>query len=443
MTENTIAEKGSHSKSSKAGLEILTAELELALKWNRPSILFAVHDSQKGRNEAQQALEKKIIITGAKVERIQVESENPDVIRVMGEMPNVKGIVFYVSGIENADRTSEGKVYRALNIRRELLVEKCICVVFWVNEFEMASLPRFAPDFWSFRHRVVEFAPKRGSKKQIIPAGLFLWEDQTAWMETGVIKDKIAYCKETLSRFPMEVGMASSQIETVLQLVQLNWLLNNLINFSHYLNIGFSLLEKYPMPKYQAWLLNADGIKLFEEGKKTDASTKFTRALSYDTDNSAILMNIGITAHGLGKNGESLHIGDQAIKKDPDNFRLLYSMGYLLLSMSKIGASIKTISKTMEIDPNNKDAHYLLATCYLKSDRTAECKEEISVVEKNFPPQNAVELARIGFLSNKTDETLGQLKHSVERGEISRHHVQRDPILSFFINPKELSFLSN
>lgn len=441
--ENHVAEKGSHSKSSKAGLEILTEELELALKWGRPSILFAVHDSQKGRTDTQRSLEKEIINKGARVEQLQIDSESPDVIRVMEEMPNSKGVVFYVSGIENADQGSDGKVYRALNIRRELLVEKCICVVFWVNELEMASLPRFAPDFWAFRHRVVEFAPKRGSKKQSIPAGLFLWEKQIAWMEMNVIKDKIAYYKEALSQLPMEAGAAASQIEIVLQLIQLNWLANDLLSFSKYLKVGISLLEKYPIPRYQAWLLNADGIELFEEGKKEDANTKFTRALSYDPDNSAILMNLGITAHGMGKNGKSLHTGEQAIKKDPDNFHLLYSMGYLLLSMGKLEASTKAISKAMEINPSDKDIHYLLATCYLKSERHAECKEELSAAETVLSPQNAIDHARISFLSNRTDETFGQLKHSIQKGEISKHHIQRDPILSFFINPKELSFLSN
>jgi|GEM_PF-2366294 len=443
LTENHIADKGFHSKSSKSGLEILMGELELALKWNRPSILFAVHDSQKGRKETQRSLEKLLINKGVRVEQIQIESETPDIIRVMGEKPNSGGVVFYVSGIENADRAAEGKVYRALNISRELLVEKCICVVFWVNEIEMTNLPRFAPDFWAFRHRVVEFAPKRGSKKQSIPAGLFLWEEQTVWMEMNVIKDKITYCKKALSLLPEEAGAAASKIEIVLQLVQLNWLLNDLISFSEYLNIGISLLEKYPIPRYQAWLLNVNGIGLFEEGNKEDASTKFTRALGYDPDNSIILMNLGIAAHGLGKNRESLRTGDRAIKKDPKNFRLLYSMSYLLLSMGKLEDSIKAISKAMEINPNDKDTHYLLATCYLKSENPAKCEEELSATEKNFPPQSIIDHARIGLLSNRTGEAYGQLKYSIQKSEISKRHVQRDPILSFFIDSEELSFLSN
>ncbi|MEJ5223779.1 MAG: tetratricopeptide repeat protein [Anaerolineales bacterium] len=47
--------------------------------------------------------------------------------------------------------------YKPLNIRREILVESRIRAIFWLTEREAIDLARQAPDFWAFRHRVVDF----------------------------------------------------------------------------------------------------------------------------------------------------------------------------------------------------------------------------------------------------------------------------------------------
>jgi hypothetical protein len=126
QTEDHVIHKRSHSKAFKEGIGILADEIELALQWNRPSILLAVHNSKTGRIDAQRSLEREIIKRDKQVAYVNIESTKPDVIRTMSETPNSMDMVFFVSGIEKADQESDGKVYRALNIRRELLVEKHI-----------------------------------------------------------------------------------------------------------------------------------------------------------------------------------------------------------------------------------------------------------------------------------------------------------------------------
>ena len=437
QTEDHVIHKRSHSKAFKEGLGILTEEIELASQWNRPSILLAVHNSKTGRIDAQRSLEREIVKRDRRVAHINIESANPDVIRVMSETPNSGEMVFFVSGIENADQASDGKVYRALNIRRELLVERRICVVFWLNESEAASLPRLAPDFWAFRHRVVEFAPKHGTKKQSIPVGLLLWEEQIPWMEEYAQKNKLAYYEEFLMQLPTEENAAAAHIETIIKLAHTSWLLNDLKKFSGYLKDGIDLLEKYPISQYQAWMLNAKGIGLYEEGNKEDASIHFTHALSYDSDNSAIMMNVSIAAHGLGKNRDAILTGKRAVKKDRGNFHLWRVLGYLFLSMGKIEDAIEAMIKAQDINPHNMDTHYSLAVCYYKNDQSAECAKELLKVEKNSPPQNAIQHACVGILSGKTGEALAQLKRSVEMGEVGKHHILRDPNLHFLLNSHE------
>ena len=437
QTEDPINRKSSHSKSSKEGLGILTEEIELALLWNRPSILIAIHNSKTGQIDTQHSLEREIIKKGKKVEYINIESTNPDVIRIMSEASNSSHTVFFVSGIENADIATNGKVYRALNLGRELLVEKHIWVVFWLSELEAANLPRLAPDFWAFRHRAVEFAPKHGTKKQSIPVGLFLWEEQIPCMGKNAQKEKLEYYAELLSQLPEETGSISTRIETTLRLLHYSWLLNDLKKANRYFEEGTDLIKKYPIPQYQAWLLNAKGIELYEEGNKEDASALFMQALSHDPDNSAITMNTCLAAYGLGKNKFAIVTGSQTVKKNPTNFHLWHILGYLYLSMGKIEDAIEAMTKAQAINPGNMDINHSLAVCYFKNEQHAKCINELSKAEQISPPQNAIQLACIGILNGNNENVLLQLKLSLENGTIENHQIMRDPNLHFLINPFE------
>jgi hypothetical protein len=75
--------------------------------------------------------------------------------------------VFFVTGIGRNDEPERRDIYRALNFHREMLVENRVILVLWLAAAEAAELPYLAPDFWAFRHRVVEFAPDRGGTKRV------------------------------------------------------------------------------------------------------------------------------------------------------------------------------------------------------------------------------------------------------------------------------------
>ena len=162
----TATNKGFYSKASKVGMEILKDEIQLAFKWQRPSILLAIQKSKLDLLKNQLALEQEIIKTNKVVKWLNVDKNEPDIINIMCGTPDHSGVVFFVSGIGHTNNKDNIKIYNALNLHRELLVEQNIRVVFWLTDLEAAKLPYYAPDFWAFRHRVIEFAPGRGAKKK-------------------------------------------------------------------------------------------------------------------------------------------------------------------------------------------------------------------------------------------------------------------------------------
>jgi tetratricopeptide (TPR) repeat protein len=136
---------------------MLFEELALAVKWHRPSILLAVYASELVCTEAQLMLEKKLAELGQSVSRLTVNAERSDIPMFLSKYPERYKTIFFITGLKLETKQGGYHAYRALNIRRELLVDYRIRVVFWVTEQEAADLPVHAPDFWAFRHRVIEF----------------------------------------------------------------------------------------------------------------------------------------------------------------------------------------------------------------------------------------------------------------------------------------------
>jgi tetratricopeptide (TPR) repeat protein len=426
--------RASHSKALKEGIETLKDELQLAFQWHRPSILLAVHNSKTGQLEAQKILEQEIIKTHKKVRHIKVGDQSPDVIGIMSNILNTDDTVFFVSGFESADGLFDGNVYKALNVRRELLVERLIRAVFWLTELEAANLPRLTPDFWAFRHRVVEFAPKRGKRNNPIPAGLFLWKDQISWADQNTQRNNLIDYQKILADIPNEESAITIRLETLLKLIHYSWLLNDPTQFSHYLNEASDLSENYTLPKLQAWILNAKAINLYEAGDKKNANLLFIQAMEHDPGNIALVMNTSIASHALGKNRDAIAIGKKATKANKNSPIPWRVLGYLYLSMGKMEDAISAMKQALVIDPVNIDTHYSLAVCYYKNGQLGNCADEILQTEKISSRQNVFQQAYASIMTGRINEVRIHIKQSLERGETTKQQILRDPNLQILLN---------
>jgi tetratricopeptide (TPR) repeat protein len=80
-----------------------------------------------------------------------------DVPIILRDFPAREETVFFVSGLQWGGGRGYSNAYRALNLHREYLVETKIRSVFWITQAESKQMTRHAPDFWAFRHKVVDF----------------------------------------------------------------------------------------------------------------------------------------------------------------------------------------------------------------------------------------------------------------------------------------------
>src|SRR3990172_12130228 len=82
------ASTGFYSKAFKEGIASLMDEIQLAFQWSRPSILVAVHKGSAGQEKARSKLKQEIEATGRKVQSIEADKGNLNVIQTILKSPN-------------------------------------------------------------------------------------------------------------------------------------------------------------------------------------------------------------------------------------------------------------------------------------------------------------------------------------------------------------------
>lgn len=141
---------------NKEKIEILFSEIQQALRWNRPSILVVVCSSAIARKAGQDLLASFLEKEGNQVVDYVVSEATYDIPLILSRHPERQKSVFFVTRLNRGGGNSNRNAFRALNMRRELLVDYPTRVVFWLTKSEAKSLALLSPDFWAFRHASLE-----------------------------------------------------------------------------------------------------------------------------------------------------------------------------------------------------------------------------------------------------------------------------------------------
>jgi tetratricopeptide (TPR) repeat protein len=138
-------------------VHLMIDELSLAIQWNSACILLAVYRSEITRNELEQTIRLFFEQSKQSAQDLMVTKAEYDIPLMLRNYPLRESTIFFVHGLQWGGGRGYSNAYRALNLHREYLVEAKIRCVFWVTPSELTNLTRYAPDFWAFRHKVVNF----------------------------------------------------------------------------------------------------------------------------------------------------------------------------------------------------------------------------------------------------------------------------------------------
>ncbi len=138
-------------------VDLLFEELSFAIQWQRPSILLVPFGSKYLRKTVELSLEKRLAKIGQRVVQFRVDERHFDIPLLLSQRTDRESSVYSVTGLFQGGGKESSNAYRALNMRREYFVDYFIRVIIWLTKGEAIELSHHAPDFWAFRHRVVEF----------------------------------------------------------------------------------------------------------------------------------------------------------------------------------------------------------------------------------------------------------------------------------------------
>jgi len=423
-----------HSKGVSEGLSALLDELQLAIKWHRPSILLAVHKSKSGQIKAEDALKNELSKFAQKVICFQVNNKQSDVIRFILDTQNFEDVVFFITDIDHGAGVDGNDAYRALNLYRETLVEKRVRVVFWLTEKEASNLPRFAPDFWAFRHRVIEFASSRASKNVPLPSGVLIWHNEDTLSGVDTLDDRVHFYVQLLANLPIEDGSLTMRIESLYKLALCYWKKGDNEKSKTTLRFGLDLGHRLQASNTDIKFLNGLAILNYEARNFDEALRIYKKALELNIKDSSLLINLGVTYHALNQNRKAISIGIKAVNIDPKNSRLWSNLGYLYFSMKKFDDAIFSIEKAIEINPKVLDYRFTLAIFFGKTGQLDKLKQQIRIARNITQDYGLYQRVCEEAINGNKKEATKLLDLAIDQRKLTRILVGRDPNLNLILD---------
>ncbi len=380
-------------------IDILFHELELAAKWQCPSLLLAIYSSEFVHGDAEVALENRLLGLGQKAHHIIVKSQDDaDIPLLISELPDLKNGVVFVEGLRWGGGQAGYEAYRSLNKHREFFIENQIRVVFWLTETEAIHLAHFAPDYWTFRHRVIEFvdSPRTEQISSLVPESACQSMDDVA----GSAEDldaKITLRAALLTDLPEGDESTAARANLLLTLGILHWRRGDYDQAAQFLNTALELAAKLQDNHFEALCFNATALVETALGKMEAAIRSYQHALELAPSQVSPWNNMGNLHYKLGQYEEALTAFQKAVEQTPSD---RISWGGLANSYYKLGRhedAIFAFQKNLELNPTDAHSWSALAEMYAAE---GQPDEALAAYQKalEIDPGNARLLNEIGSL---------------------------------------------
>jgi tetratricopeptide (TPR) repeat protein len=430
--------KPRHGRSFGENIDILFNEIVLAAQWGRPSLLLAVNKSTLGQRKAEQALEARLKEQGMETARIVVNDQRFDVADLIlqrGPKP-----VYFVSNLDWGGGGDGSRAYHGLNLKRELFVENRIRAVFWLTRTEAANLARHAPDFWAFRHRVVEFMSPRGSAGIRLPAGVLLWDQQTAIEIFDSPQAAIRARQELLDKLPDNPESLSARVELRYSIAYLLWALGDLSGASESLTAGLELANDHDLQELRSRLLNGLGILRYEAGELAEALNQFRYGLRLWPSSTSLLVNHAAASCMAGRKQEAMQTGHKLLAAGPPQAEGLQRLGYVEAALGRADEAIRTVQKSIEAAPTVWRYHATLAVLYTTVDRLDETRRQLQEARRIAGPNGTwyLDILQAAVVGEK-DEPYEMLRSAVQAKHLTPVDIRRDPNLAILLDEGRLT----
>ncbi len=404
-------EKRQESESFDERIEILARELELAIKWQRPSLLLVVYSSEFVRADAETALENCLIDLGQKTVRVRIKNhESGDLLSLLREFHEPGNAVFFIDGLRWGQGQAPG-IYTTLNLQREFFVERKVRAIFWLTQKEATDLAHFAPDFWAYRHRVIEFieSPK--------PAQVLQGALESAWQGIGEYADefedtdaKISLREALLTELPSGDETVSTRANLFLTLGILNWRKGDYEKADELLKEALKIAaSKIQDNWFEAECYNAIALVKTGMDRIDEAIDAYKQAIRLAPAQIFAWNNLGNLCARIGRNDEAIVAFQKAIDTNPDDPIGWNGLGNVYQKIGYIDDAIAAYRRSIQASPSFAQPWCGLGEVYAGTNRDEDAlKAYLKAIElsKNY----VLPWIRLGALFTKQEKYREAIK---------------------------------
>jgi tetratricopeptide (TPR) repeat protein len=311
-------------------IDLLFEELSFAFERQRPSILLAFYEFEPVRERAEWALAKRLAENGQPLVLFTADAGHFDIPLLLSQRPEKDRSVFSVSRLSRGGGKENANAYRALNIRREYFVDYAIRVVIWLDRNEAMALSRHAPDFWAFRHRVVEFNDTPEPELPEMSAGAWCEPAQGFPLLSKNLDEQISLHQARLGNLPEQADSRKRRMELLFTLAGL-----------------FYAKKAYDQ-----------SIPCLQQGRRIARQLNDTIWLA------AFWAKLGLVYLELEQPLRAVRACRKAVRLNPQEPGLWSNLGHFYHSEERFSDAIIAYEHVIQLDPQSPLANSALETCY-------------------------------------------------------------------------------
>ncbi len=337
------------SESFEERIDMLFEELAFALQQQRPSILLAFYESEALRERAEHALEKRLAQIGQALVPFPADEKHFDIPRLLSERPDRDRSVYSVTGLSQGGGKEGANAYRALNIRREYFVDYAIRVMLWLKGAEAMALSRHAPDFWAFRHRVVEFQDSAEPEQVGMAAAAWAGSDQGFSGQAAGLDEQIKLNEARLAALSGQAGCMANRMDLLLGLAGL----------------------------YHAQKAYDQAIRRLKQGLELARQRNDAARLA------AFWGKLGMVYLDLDQPYRAVRACRKAVRLNPQEAGLWSNLGHLYHIEKRFSDAIIAYREAVRLDPHDPLANSSLEACLHLSGKTNLAEKQKKPAQPN------------------------------------------------------------
>jgi len=376
---------------------ILFEELEFAIQWQRPSILLVFYESEYTRADAELALEKRLAEIGQAVVRFAVNEKQFDVPLLLSKRSDRDRSTYSITGLSWGGGKKSANAYRALNIRREYFVDYSIRAIFWLTRNEAIELSHYAPDFWVFRHRVVEFNDPSRPGHVVLSAVKLAGRDQKSQSQSKNLDEQIVMRESLLADLPEQEESVATRLDLLYTLAALYQEKGEYYESIKRLKQGIGLAQQLDGVDLLAQFWGRLGPVYLDLDNPKSAIRAYRKAIRLTPQDAGRWSSLGQTYLVQGRVDAARSVFRKAIKFNPQDATPWTGLGQVYRISGRTEDALNAYRKAVQFAPQDADAWNNLGILYIEAGQLQDALKACNKAAK-LAPQNVLSWNNLGLI---------------------------------------------